>query len=229
MEPAAAYDLWSSSYDREDNLLVTLDDGVFGALLSAVPIEGRSVLDVGCGTGRHWQAIRARSPSSMRGVDASSGMLAQLRRRYPDASVELADGAGLRSCADASIDVVVSTLALGHFSDLPRTIAEWSRVLRPGGDLLLTDLHPEAAARGGCTFAYGGKTIAVTLHAHSLAAILRVGRRHGLTLTSRIERRVDHDVRGYFEARGQTEMFRSLEGVPLIYGLRMTKESERPR
>jgi 2-polyprenyl-3-methyl-5-hydroxy-6-metoxy-1,4-benzoquinol methylase len=45
-------------------------------------------------------------------------------------------------------DLVVCTLMLTHVEDLAGAVREMVRVVRPGGYLLLSDLHPEASARG---------------------------------------------------------------------------------
>ena len=52
----------------------------------------------------------------------------------------------------ASVDLVVCALALEHVADLGRAIAELSRVLRPGGHMVLSGLHPAAAALGGAAY-----------------------------------------------------------------------------
>jgi malonyl-CoA O-methyltransferase len=49
---------------------------------------------------------------------------------------------------NATVDVVVSGLALGHARELERCMREIARVLRPGGTLLYSDFHPEALRRG---------------------------------------------------------------------------------
>ena len=48
-----------------------------------------------------------------------------------------------------SVDLVVCGLALTHAEDLAPVFAEFSRVLRPGGRVVTTDMHPVMAATGG--------------------------------------------------------------------------------
>ena len=87
LDAAAGYDLWSGTYDTEtDNLLIALDERVFGSLLERIDLRERRVIDVGCGTGRHWEAILSRGPTEIVGYDISQGMLGMLRRKYPGAS-----------------------------------------------------------------------------------------------------------------------------------------------
>jgi ubiquinone/menaquinone biosynthesis C-methylase UbiE len=52
----------------------------------------------------------------------------------------------------ASFDLVVCALALEHVADLSRAITELSRVLRSGGRMVLSDLHPAAVALGGVAY-----------------------------------------------------------------------------
>jgi ubiquinone/menaquinone biosynthesis C-methylase UbiE len=44
---------------------------------------------------------------------------------------------------DASFDIVISTLSMHHWSDVPSGLAEISRVLRPNGRVLIWDIRPE--------------------------------------------------------------------------------------
>jgi SAM-dependent methyltransferase len=46
------------------------------------------------------------------------------------------------------VDLVVCSLALTHVPDLGLVMAEFARVLRPGGHLVTSDIHPEWVARG---------------------------------------------------------------------------------
>src|SRR5579859_8007718 len=85
-DPASAYDMWSSTYDADgQNILVRLDESLFPRLLGGVQIRGKSVVDVGCGTGRHWSKLLAQEPAELIGYDVSPGMLEQLRRKIPGA------------------------------------------------------------------------------------------------------------------------------------------------
>src|SRR4051794_23243590 len=82
-EASQAYDIWASSYDEQpDNLMLHLDGELFGQLLEAVNIEDKVVVDVGCGTGRHWEKIVSRGPTQLVGYDVSDGMLKELKKKF---------------------------------------------------------------------------------------------------------------------------------------------------
>jgi ubiquinone/menaquinone biosynthesis C-methylase UbiE len=99
-----------------------------------------SVLEVGCGTG-HWLEVLARVTSSMTGVDASAGMLAQARARMPHAALVHARAEAL-PFPDASFDRVLCVHALHHFDGKRAFVAEARRVLRSGGGLTICGLDP---------------------------------------------------------------------------------------
>jgi ubiquinone/menaquinone biosynthesis C-methylase UbiE len=78
-------------------------------------------------------------------------MLQKARAALPQATFHDGDLSAL-PLEPASVDLVVCALALEHVGDLGRAIAELSRVLRPGGHMVLSGLHPAAAALGGAAY-----------------------------------------------------------------------------
>lgn len=123
-----------------DAFLATGRDEVGTALdrlerLGALPRLGR-VLDFGCGAGRATQAL-ADHAGEVIGVDVSEPMLAAARRLDRDGrcTFVLNQSADLSGFADASFDLVYSSLVLQHLPPaLARSyLAELTRVLRPGG------------------------------------------------------------------------------------------------
>ncbi|MFF9143514.1 class I SAM-dependent methyltransferase [Streptomyces sp. NPDC014861] len=90
-------------------------------------------LDVCCGTGAGLPVLRSVCAGRVTGVDFSTNMLAEARRRHPDATLVRADALALPFAP--AFDLAVSFGAFGHF--LPaaqRTLfAQVHAVLRPGG------------------------------------------------------------------------------------------------
>jgi ubiquinone/menaquinone biosynthesis C-methylase UbiE len=224
MAAASAYDLWSASYDEEpDNLLVLLDEGLFEGLLRRVEVRGKRVVDVGCGTGRHWSKILARGPAELVGYDVSPGMLARLERKHPGATVHLGSAEALSHTAAERCDLLVSTLALSHVRSAGPVLHEWARVLRAAGDLLLTDFHPAAAAIADTTFVHGGRVITVEKHVHPLPALEAALGASGFELLEREERVADESVRHHYERAGKGAVFQRMRGTPLLYGMHLRK------
>ena len=109
----------------------------YAALTSLVPGVNAplSVLDLGCGDGYLLGLLAARQQAQLQllGVDMSEAELAVARAALP-ASVWLQQGRGQAlDVPDASIDCLVSHMALMLMDDIEQVVREMRRVLRPGG------------------------------------------------------------------------------------------------
>ena len=119
----------------------------------AVGMTGRGeAADLGCGPGQLVIELARRSPGlNVTGIDLSDEMLAQGQDNARRAGV--ADRVSFRQgdaqqipFPDASLDLVVSTFSLHHWSDPVAVLDEIARVLRPGGSFLIFDLRRDLAA-----------------------------------------------------------------------------------
>ena len=128
---------WAPTYDQPGNQLIDLEQPVVHGILEGLPPG--DALDVGCGTGRHTAEL-VRLGHRVTGVDASPEMLAVARARLPGADLRVGELTRL-PVADASVDVVVCALTLVHVPDLDAALAEFRRVLRAGGHLVISDPH----------------------------------------------------------------------------------------
>src|SRR5688572_24738582 len=148
-DAAPAYDLWAEKYDHQPgNLMMDLDEEIFSNLVKEAVITDKVVVDVGCGTGRHWNKIRQQQPSRLIGYDVSKKMLNRLRDKFFTAEVYLSTGYMMPQLKDQSADLLISTLTIAHIEKIEKAFTEWKRVLKKGGEMILTDYHPEALARG---------------------------------------------------------------------------------
>jgi 2-polyprenyl-3-methyl-5-hydroxy-6-metoxy-1,4-benzoquinol methylase len=138
------YALWSETYDAEvdKNPLILIEEPVVLDLLGNV--AGKKILDAACGTGRY--ALRlAQAGAHVCGIDATAEMLvyAKAKRDATGLNIDFHEGdLAQLPFTDASFDAVVCALVLSHAPDLSPIFNEFSRVLRPGGRLIITDFHP---------------------------------------------------------------------------------------
>ena len=127
------YDAFSERYEKGR-------DAGYHALVDALTVglvlryaRGQDVLEVGCGTGLILKEL-AREARRAVGVDLSAGML----RRAHERGLRVAQGdATSIPFASESFDVVCSFKMLPHVRDLKAALAEMTRLVRPGGQLLL--------------------------------------------------------------------------------------------
>ena len=107
--------------------------------------SGRTLVDVGCGAGGPALRIAATTGCSIVGIDtneegiAAARELAARRDLQPRAEFHVADAQGPLALADGIADAITCIDAINHLPDRPRAIAEWCRLLKPGGRLLFTD------------------------------------------------------------------------------------------
>jgi SAM-dependent methyltransferase len=95
----------------------------------------RTILDIGCGTGRFAGPLAACFSAEVVGVDPSAKMLAQARH---DPCVHLVQGHGEHiPLRDRTVDLVFTSMAYHHFKQPNVVAAECRRVLRPGGSLFV--------------------------------------------------------------------------------------------
>lgn len=107
----------------------------------------KRVLDVGCGTGIFTTRMLEELGAEVVGCDLSEGMLAKARKRSSDVGWTRGDVTRL-PLRDASVDAIVCTEAF-HFFDQPTALAEFHRVVRPGGLVLVAMINPRTDIGSG--------------------------------------------------------------------------------
>ena len=140
------WDVYSSVYDalpRFYGAYQRLVEDVLGAVESAVP-AGSRILDAGCGTG-NFSVELGRRGYSVEGIDFSEGMLKRASRKSVSAGVRNLEfkawdiESGLTCYGDGTFDCVLSVHALYALREPENAIAEYLRVLKPGGRLVLAE------------------------------------------------------------------------------------------
>jgi phthiocerol/phenolphthiocerol synthesis type-I polyketide synthase E len=115
-------------------------------VIADCPIEGRRVLDVGCGRGGAVHVLtQFFAPASVMGLDLSPAAIAFCRRAHRDPWVqfELGDAEQLPFAND-SFDVAINIESSNSYPNIYSFYREVWRVLAPGGHFLYTDVHPVA-------------------------------------------------------------------------------------
>jgi 2-polyprenyl-3-methyl-5-hydroxy-6-metoxy-1,4-benzoquinol methylase len=142
------YDRWATSYDDDVNSTVAADERAFPPLWSH--LKGQSVLEIGCGTGRHTLKL-AQAGNIVTGLDLSEGMLAQARDKLAGfAGVHLieADITAVDLPELGLFDAAVTALVIEHLADLPRFFTRVAAHLKPGAAFFLSEIHPSRMQAG---------------------------------------------------------------------------------
>jgi demethylmenaquinone methyltransferase/2-methoxy-6-polyprenyl-1,4-benzoquinol methylase len=145
---ATLFDGAAKYYDRVGHVLA-LGSGPFyrrNALRRAGLRRGMKLLDVATGTG---QVARAATrilggAGSVVGLDPSAGMLRQARRAH--ASLLVRARAEEMPLRDDLFDMLSMGFALRHVATLETAFAEYRRVLKPGGRVLLLEVSRPRSA-----------------------------------------------------------------------------------
>lgn len=143
---ADGYERWAATYDSDPNPLLHREERYLRTVLPS--FAGKQVLDLACGTGRWLQKCFDLGLQSGIGVDVSEAMLkmASLKPGIHN-RIALADCMAL-PFGNGLFDLVICSFAVWHVSNVNVMARELARVTKANGIVLLSDLHPEAHARG---------------------------------------------------------------------------------
>jgi ubiquinone/menaquinone biosynthesis C-methylase UbiE len=187
------YDRWASCYDTDGNPLIALEEPQVDRLLGQV--KGLTVLDVGCGTGRH--AIRlANAGATVHALDFSAGMMEQARKKPGAAGIlfKVHDLAEPLPFPAGMFDRVICGLVVDHIANLAGLFGEMLRVCRPTGCVVVTVMHPAMMLRGVQARFHdptSGQEVRPASQPHQLSDYVLAAARAGCVFDHLSEHRVD--------------------------------------
>jgi malonyl-CoA O-methyltransferase len=181
-------------------------------------LDGRTVVEVGCGTGKNttWLAARCRQ---LIGLDFSAGMLrvAKNKGAAPNVSLLLGDIRRPWPLRSESADVLLLNLVLEHIEVLDSVFQSAGRVMAPNGWMIISEFHPERILQGDGAQIAGatGEPIEfVGSFAHTIADYEACARRVSLHLESTTE---------WFLSAKSPDETEDEDDLPLILSLRLRK------
>ena len=174
------YLAWAETYDRPLRLF-SIEERPVRRLLDEWALG--TVLDAACGTGRHAAYLAARGHDVI-GVDQSPAMLERARTNVPGARFLEGELTNI-PLEDDAVDAVVCALALVHVDDVDTAAGELARVVRPGGRVVISDVHPFLVMLGWqAQFPVGDGRGFIRLHPHLPSDYLRAAMGSGLVVRS---------------------------------------------
>lgn len=174
-----------NTYDDGPNPVILAEEPIVRSLLAKYPAG--HALDAACGTGRHTSYLSSLGHEVI-GIDATVEMLAVAESKAPSAQFKVADLASM-PLPDGSIELAVCSLALTHCRNLRQALTELGRVLKHGGALVISDVHPFIVMLGSHSGYPGTNNKAgfVRNHVHLPSAYLSAFREAGLDVVQCIE------------------------------------------
>lgn len=134
---------WTQRAKKYDQLDWVNRDVLMNGILDVVkPLHVTRVLDVGTGTGKVLQAVRALKPQAeCWGVDYSEAMLERIKDRS-NYLLRVANAEDLQDIPSDYFDVVTARMVFHHVNDVGRAASEVHRVLKKGGCFVLCEGNP---------------------------------------------------------------------------------------
>ena len=155
---------------------------------------GGAVADIGCGPGNVTRYVRDLGVDAF-GIDLSPAMVALARRDHPDIRFEVGTMTEL-DLADGSLTGVLAFWSVIHVPDhsVPGVFAEFRRVMRPAGPLLV-GFHVGDEVHHS-TEGYAGRSIDVDTYRRPPAKVAHWLRETGFTIEAQLVIRPDEEVPG---------------------------------
>jgi len=209
------YERWAPSYDRTPNPLLAREERYLVPLLP--DLHGKHVLDVACGTGRWLERLLAKGARLGVGVDFSTAMLGIARRKVAlTGRLARADCRRLPFCASV-FDFSVCSFALSHIQDLKQMARELARAMKPNSDVFVSDLHPEAYARGWRTsFRDGQGACKIETLPRAAEEIVSVFCSAGFECLTHVPLCLGEPERPMFAETGKDHWFAERIGLPAV-------------
>lgn len=152
------YDLWSDIYDETPNVVLETEGDMPLEMLGE--IEGKRILDAGCGTGR-WSIRLADKGAEVYGLDFSEGMISKARKKAGEIGLDIDfrqhDLTERLPFGDLFFDDILCSTVIESIQNIRPLFEEFGRVLRKDGVLVITTIQPLLRKRETPVFEVGNK------------------------------------------------------------------------
>lgn len=220
---ADAFAAWAAVYDEQDNPLLCLEERMLRRILP--DSKGKDVVDIGCGTGRWLTYFSQTGAGSLLGLDSSKEMLEIAGgKQLTNARLVHAELPSVPTESN-SADLVIASFVLSYVSDLESCASELARILRAGGDLFISDMHPETADALGWKrgFSNEGKTFRLRMKDRSIAELIDSVASKGFSLVGYLEPGFGEPERKLFRRHNKDNAWNEADGMPAIYLLQFRR------
>ena len=206
LSPLDGYNQWAAGYHLESNPVKNLSDELIVKMLP--DLNGKTVLDAGCGPGKFCVLAEHQGASGISGIDLSPNMIEQARANCPSGKFQCAD---LTQVAppDKEFDVIICALVLGHLTSLSPALDNLLNALDDKGTAVITDFHPFLTLmQSKRTFKNpAGREVEIRHHLHLFEEYFRTFIKHHAIIEDWQEPQYN--------------------GMPVVFGMRLKKRPTR--
>ncbi len=137
------YNLYADIYNNNVVYLNTFEENTVLKLMGN--LTNKKALDIGCGTGRLIQDL-INSGADVTAIDVSEEMVKIAKNKFRTVNISVADVENL-PFEDNSFDFVVASFLIVHLKTLTKAFDEIYRVLKDGGEFLVTNINQRKAPK----------------------------------------------------------------------------------
>ena len=211
---AQAFRIWPATYETAPNALLELESAVLPEYFG--PLEGKLLVDIGCGAGR-WAHYAQCRGARIIGLDASREMLLQAAGKPALCGALVRADAVRLPLTDAIADVLLCSFVICYLPSLEDAAGEMARISRRGARILITDLHADAIAAGWKrSFRHENQVYELEHSVYHQSHLIDAFCRAGLLLQNSMSLHFDERQRGTFQRAGKEHVFEDACRIPAI-------------
>jgi ubiquinone/menaquinone biosynthesis C-methylase UbiE len=216
-----AYQHWASSYDATPNPLLALEERCLP--ITAEKFFDKDVVELGCGTGRWLKGLEALAPRSLTGVDFSEAMLSEAANKCQISTSLIHSDCSATPLPDNSADFILASFVVSYIQNLGAFSREAARILRPGGTIIISDLHPNTRSYGWRrTFGAGDNLFEIETFDYNLSDLMNAMTTAGCRLEMLATPCFGEEETAIFRQAGKLDKLHQVESLPVIYWARFT-------
>lgn len=211
-----AYARWAPTYDGTPNPLLALEERSLAPLMNS--FFAQDIVELGCGTGRWLHKLEAAGPKSLTGVDICGAMLAEAEKKCLPTTSLIHSDCTMTRLSNHAADCVLASFLLSYVQDLNKFAEEVTRILRPGGTIIVSDLHPNTHSYGWRrTFSASGGRFEIATFRYTLRGLINALSVAGCALEVMDEPCFGEEEAGIFRRAGRLNNFYRVMSLPVIY------------
>lgn len=202
------------------DLIAALDEAAMIRVLEQADLQNKLVADIGCGNGRHWLRIMQQKLAGIIGFDRSAANLEQLHQRFDNAETYVMRDNLFQNVPTSSFDVIVSSLAIATTKNLEEALIAWCRILKPGGQIIITDYHPLAVPATVKGFwQRSPRSVDRNMLASRIDRIKAILMLKGFQPVYEQQHLAGEDLKHHYARQQALPLYERVQGIPIFYTL----------